>query len=542
MKRPFRGLRERPPAASYDAVVVGAGIGGLMVANLLAQGGLAVLLVEQHYMVGGYCSTFRRRGYTFDAATHFYPLLGNPETLTGRLLAELGVGSGWVKMDPVDTFHLPDGTRFEVPADFDAYLARLKAEFPAEAAALDGFFGRVRDAYLLGLLTYFRGREVARLGELADLTVRQVLDETFRDRRLKLLLTADCAHWGSPPGRTSFVFDSMLRLSYFLGNYYPKGGSQAFADELARCFEARGGHILMRALARRIVVEDGVAHGVEVEVRRGQTVTRERIAAGAVVSNADLLLTLERLVGPEHLPAGLLEGVRALRPTFPCFLTHIGLRGVPDAVLREAQGYYWDSWEMDRVGLDALRFKIFVPTLYEPEMAPPDGQEIIVQKVQEIDPRMFAEGADWAAHKRAVEGFVADHLERTLPGIGERIVVRTSASAETSCRFTLNHRGAMLGWEMSPEQLGDGRPDVTTPVKDLYLVGHWTRPGGGVTPVIVSAQRVAREILAAERAPRPAPLPQLQSTVLDMDRALRRSPERDALRREVRELGDLDGG
>ena len=116
MKRPFRGLR-RPPDTSYDAVVIGSGVGGLITANLLAKAGLKVLLLEQHYMVGGYCSTFRRGGYTFDAATHSYPLLGNPETLTGRLLAELGCTTGWVKMDPVDTFHFPDGSRFAVHRD-----------------------------------------------------------------------------------------------------------------------------------------------------------------------------------------------------------------------------------------------------------------------------------------------------------------------------------------------------------------------------------------------------------------------------------------
>jgi len=61
----------------------------------------------------------------------------------------------------------------------------------------------------------------------------------------------------------------MLRLSYFLGNYYPEGGSQAFADGLARCFEERGGHILTSTLAKRIVVEDGEARGVELEILRG---------------------------------------------------------------------------------------------------------------------------------------------------------------------------------------------------------------------------------------------------------------------------------
>ncbi|MCB1032343.1 MAG: NAD(P)-binding protein, partial [Acidobacteria bacterium] len=119
MKRPFRGLRDRPPAEHYDAIILGAGIGGLVCANLLAEAGFHVLLLEQHYMVGGYCSTFRRAGYTFDAATHFYPLLGNPETLTGRVLQRIGVTTPWVKMDPVDTFYLPDGTRFRVPAELE---------------------------------------------------------------------------------------------------------------------------------------------------------------------------------------------------------------------------------------------------------------------------------------------------------------------------------------------------------------------------------------------------------------------------------------
>ena len=233
MARPFPTIRHEPRPA-YDAVVAGAGIGGLTCAALLARAGLRVLLVEQHYMVGGYCSTFRRSGYTFDAATHFYPLLGNPDTITGRLLQDLGISTRWVKMDPVDHFHLPDGTRFEVPADFDTYRTRLGAMFPAEAAPLDEFFALVRSAYLAGLLHHFRWRDTARFAELRALTVREVLDRYFRDPRLKLLLTADCPHWGSPPCRTSFVFDSMLRLSYFLGNYYPKGGSQAFADAPGR--------------------------------------------------------------------------------------------------------------------------------------------------------------------------------------------------------------------------------------------------------------------------------------------------------------------
>ena len=65
----------------------------------------------------------------------------------------------------------------------------------------------------------------------------------------------------------------------------------------------------------------------------------------------------------------------------------------------------------------------------------------------------------------------------------------------TSYRFTGNHEGAMLGWEMSPGQLGAGRLPFYTPIRNLYLTGHWTQPGGGITPVMVSAQRAAKVVL-----------------------------------------------
>lgn len=518
MRRLFHGLR-RPPDPHYDVVVIGSGVGGLVAANLLAQAGARVLLVEQHYMVGGYCSTFRRGGFTFDAATHFYPLLGNPETLTGQLLGQLGVETGWVKMDPVDTFHLPDGSIFAVPAALDDYLALLRAEFPHQVAALDAFFAEVREAYLLGLLYYFRGRQTPRLAPWLGLTVRQVLDRHIADRRLRLLLTADCPHWGSPPERTSFVFDAMLRLSYFLGNYYPRGGSQAFADELARRFEERGGHVLPSAAARRIVVARGAARGVELEVLRGPLRAAApgaassvagagagcyRVACDAVLSNADLLHTWSDLVEPAHVPPGYVEELRRLRPTYACFLTHLGLQGIEAETLERVQGYYWDEWDADGAGRGTVRFKLFVPTLYEPAMAPPGGQVAILQKVVEIDYQAIEAAGGWARHKQAVEDFLVAGLEQILPGAAAHTVVRASATAHTSWRFTLNYQGAMLGWEMSPWQLGAARPDIAGPVAGLFTCGHWTRPGGGITPVIVSAQLAAAAVAAHCRAATPA--------------------------------------
>ena len=200
----------------------------------------------------------------------------------------------------------------------------------------------------------------------------------------------------------------MLRLSYFLGNYYPRGGSQAFADELALRFEELGGHILMSSNVNRIVVKDKSACGVEINTHSQQVY---RVNAGVVISNADLLLTLERLIEPRYLNLDPVDSIRKLRPTHPCFLVHIGLKGMATEVLRAAHGYHWDSWDSDRVATNS--FKIFVPTLYEPAMAPPGSHIVIVQKLTDID---YESIDDWAGHKAKVEAYIMQNLERVMPG------------------------------------------------------------------------------------------------------------------------------
>ena len=172
---------------------------------------------------------------------------------------------------------------------------------------------------------------------------------------------------------------------------------------------------------------------------------------------------------------------------------HIGLRGMDPKALAAAEGYYWTRYDPG----DAIRnvFKIFIPTHFDPRIAPPGCQILIVQK---LTPVRIENITDWPAHKAGVEGQIMERLRQILPGIDEHIVVRLSATAMTSYRFTNNWQGAMLGWEMSPEQLGGGPAAEHAPVKNLYLTGHWTQPGGGITPVIVSAQRVAKMILTGK--------------------------------------------
>jgi prolycopene isomerase len=316
------------------------------------------------------------------------------------------------------------------------------------------------------------------------------LDEHFRDPRIKAVLMGDTPHWGSLPNRTSYIFDAMLRLSYFLGNYFPKGGSQQFADDLGRAFLERGGRIIKCAAVERINIEGGKATGVRMRTAAKRAPEWFEFTAPIVVANGDALHTYRDLIGEEHCGRWIIERLQSMTPSYACFLMHFGLRGLDPAALAKTEGYYWTSYDPG----DAIRnvFKVFIPTHFDANIAPPGCQIVIIQKLM---PKRIEEVQDWAAHKAEVEEHVMSRLRHIIPGIEEHTVVRLSASALTSFRYTGNYQGAMLGWEMSPEQLGAGRLPFYTPIENVQLVGHWTQPGGGITPVIVSAQRVARAIL-----------------------------------------------
>ena len=283
----------------------------------------------------------------------------------------------------------------------------------------------------------------------------------------------------------------MLRLSYFDGNYFPLGGSQMFANELATRFQELGGSILMRSMVRRIHVTKSRATSLTIDMGGVKSQRRISVSADCIVAGGDMRRTVFEMVGSQHFPTTFVEQLNQLEPSFSCFLCHIGVRDVPTELLERVHGYYWQDWNSDRVGHEAFRFKLFVPTLYEPNLAPTGCHILIVQKVVDFD---YDSVTDWAEHKQEIERFVLNGLRELIPGLDEKIVTCECASARTSHRFTLNYQGAMLGWRMSPEQLGEHRPSVESPVPGLFFVGQWTRPGGGITPTIVSAMNVAQKV------------------------------------------------
>ena len=168
--------------------------------------------------------------------------------------------------------------------------------------------------------------------------------------------------------------------------------------------------VVDRAGAERIIVENGKAAGVILKTHARRAPERFVFRAPIVISNADSLHTYRDLVGEEHSGRWMIDYLESLRPTYPCFLIHIGLRGYDQSLLEKAEGYYWSTYDPD----DAIKnvFKVFTTTRFDPSVAPPDCQVLITQK---LTPMRLEEITDPAAHKAAVEAQVFARLRELLP-------------------------------------------------------------------------------------------------------------------------------
>ena len=463
--------------SKYDVIVLGAGIAGLICGTFLAKSGKKVLIIEQHSIPGGYCTSFKRKGFVFDAAVHHIGGCGK-WSVVGRCLKELDINIKFLQLDPMDSVNFPSFS-VDIPAEIDDYVDLLKKRFPSESENLSLFF---KEFIRLYRATFSTERHKM-LIKYQDLTYKEMLDSFFTDEQLKMVLSAQWGYIGSPPHEVSAIGMCQMLVNYLKdGAYFPVGGTQNFADAITQKFIDYGGHIMLSSRVEKLITEDNITKGVTTE--KG-----DKIAADLFVSNIDPRQTFFSLMEGNAVDDAYLRKIETMKESVSFFLLYLGLDNQIDLKSLK-RGFYHTSNSTSFSDNDW--FYISVPTDVDSSLAP-DNKQIISVVASSRD--NYDDIDDWVAYKDKMKEYTISYLENFVPNIQNHIEVIDAATPKTLHRYTNNSKGAAYGWAVTVDQTWSKRLQHTTPFKNLFLAGHWTNPGPGICAVVSSGWRVSNMIL-----------------------------------------------
>ncbi|MFB6791791.1 phytoene desaturase family protein [Streptomyces olivaceus] len=499
-----------------DAVVIGAGPNGLVAANLLADAGWSVTVLEEQPEPGGAVrhDSEVAPGFVNDLFSSFYPLAAASPVLRGLGLEDHGLR--WSHAPHVLAHPLSDGTCAVLDRDVAATAASLEAFAPGDGAAwerLHEVWDRYRADIVDALFTPFppvragarlalklRGGGGLRLARTLVLPVRRMGEEEFRGEGGRLLLAGNALHADLAPeaaGSGGFGWlMSMLGQTY--GFPVPVGGAGALTEALVRRLRARGGVVSCARRVERVLVRERRAAGVR--TADGETVTARR----AVLADVSVPALYGGLVAPADLPDQVLTDVRRFQWDFATFKVDWALDGpVP-----------WRCEPAAGAGTVHLADGLDELTRFAAQIAMrqvPDRPFSLFGQMTTSDPSRSPRGTEsaWAYthvphHIRADAGeegitgswdsrereLMADrverHVERFAPGFRALVRARRVLAPPTLQAMDANLEGGAIngGTTAMHQQLvfrpvpGTGRPE--TPVAGLFLASSGAHPGGGV--------------------------------------------------------------
>ncbi len=490
---------------SWDTIVIGAGIGGLVAAAALAREGQRVLVLEQHDILGGMTQTFARQGYRFGTGLHYLTGVTAPGGGAGRFARLLNaIGDGTLRFRPLperfDLVRLVDAddheTRFAYGAPEADNWTRLKAMFPAEAAAIDAYAKRYEQARRsINTMMAMHGvpRPAATLmrwvlgGQLhrrAEVTLAEAL-VPVADPALRAILGARGGDYGLPPSQAPLVLHALVMGSYAEGGAgYPIGGPARLAESLAATVRSARGELRTSARVARIMVEDSRAAGVRLA-------GGDEERAGQIVSAMGALNTVAAL--PEGAAPDWQARIHQHQPSCAYMTLYLGLEGTADELralgFDGANHWIYDGratgaapdpealiWR-DPIDSDAGALYVSFGGLNDPDHARAPTAEVLAL----CDWKLFSAWRDSRLGQRpeayeATKGWIEDRLlsqfKRLFPALAHRVAYHELSTPLTQAAYARAPQGAMYGLATTPERLLDPALHVRTPLPGLLLAGQ----------------------------------------------------------------------
>lgn len=512
----------------FDIIVIGSGMGGLTVSSLLAQNGKKVLLLEQHYVIGGCTQVYMRKGYEWGIGVHYIGGVQSEKQLTWKLFnAVTGSNIRWDPMPDLYNQIVIDDQVYDFYAGADRYAEQLKTYFPDEVEAIDAYISLLYQANAASSSFFANkalpiGVEMPALQESSE-AFAQFANQTTLDVLSQLtdnqeLIAVICGNWGDyslPPSQSAFAMHAMLIRHYIGGASYPRGGPAAFADSMVPIIEAAGGLVCHSAEVGQVLIEDGVAIGVEL-------VNGDKLYAPSVVSNAGIENTYTRMLDSRLVEqAGISNKLSSVQSSYCVVTLNVGLNKSGDELgLPVANTWAHPSADLDQnIKNHQAQFEapfawtfLTFPSQRDSTWETRHPNKSIIEMYCHTDFKYFASwqetpwmkrGADYDQLKDEIKQRMIDELVTRLPSIKGSIDYAEVSTPLSYEHFLRRKTGGFLGLEASPERFRQDWIRVDTPFKNLYLTGQDVVTDGIVGAMmggILSASRILGRNLVMEIA------------------------------------------
>jgi all-trans-retinol 13,14-reductase len=489
----------KPVDGPWDSLVIGSGISGLTTAASLSMTGDRVLVLEQHFQVGGFTHVFRRNNLEFDVGIHY---LGRIHHKSDWYMELMGLTEGRIQFEKLgdisDRLIFPD-LQLDIPTSYDGYKKMLIELFPKEKDGINRYVDKINHTNITSVryfalnllpkpLTRFARRTFVKgLEDCVLTTTDKMMSRYFKDERLKDIIDAEWLNIGMPRQKCSFLVHACM-MAFFLENgaFYPKGGASVFARELGKTIYKYGGHIRIKADVDSIITSGNKAIGVRLS--NGEEIFAKRIISSVGANN-----TYTRLLGDKPEVEKERNEIKSLPLSYEHICLFFGLNRHPaEFGINKENIWIMNGWNLgpDNVYLDFDR-------LDEQEQPPVfiissscqknslhgqygdggfNGQAIFLGK-----PGFFKEweetkwkkrSNDYLDIKEKISLKIINAMEKHFPGIKKSIIFYELGSPLSFMTFSAHASGIPYGIGPTPERYRSTTLRPKTPIKNLYMTGQ----------------------------------------------------------------------
>lgn len=427
-------------AEKYDAIVVGAGIGGLAAALMLSHRGRKTLLLEKNRMLGGRLSSFKKGDFHVDIGVHL--ISRSDKGPVGQVLRRVGIPNPitYTFVRPLSSYQ---GKTFIFPHDVKDMVSEK------DFTALMTFLGDIRSM------------PEEKVKEYDDMDLKTFLFQYTQEPFIHACVNNVCTVYLALPTWLASAGEFMrcLRMeAEARASGYPEGGCSAISNLYGDGIRKFGGEIKLGAKVQKIEVQGAKVKGV--------VVGDELYQSDLVISNADIKNTVLNLVGANYFPSDYVDYVKGLQYSCGGPVVRVALdKKLTDIKMlsqigtTELEGYF-NKLENGIIP-DELNLFMVIPSNFSPSVAP-EGKQLVC-----IATFAMGKAIDM---KEEITDAMLETAEKYIPGLRQNALwINTMSRNELD--NMMGEGGAGIGIGQTAGQCGDKRPKIKTPIEGLYIVG-----------------------------------------------------------------------